>query len=180
MCQRGAGADAGAVRVLLIPAVPDASAERLRLEELIPLDATLERVASALEERRIIGARITVEQPLYQGVTVVAQVRARRRIRSDTLRDDALTSLNAFLHPLNGGAEGGGWPFGRGVHMGDIYAVLQGVRGVELVEDVRLFAANPITGERGDAVQQIDIDANALVFSYEHQVRVVEATRGSS
>ena len=60
------------------------------------------------------------------------------------------------------------------------YAVLQGVRGVELVEDVRLFAANPITGEHGDAVQQIDIDANALVFSYEHQVRVVEATRGSS
>jgi predicted phage baseplate assembly protein len=176
----GAGADAGAVRVLLIPAVPDASAERLRLEELIPLDATLERVAAALEERRIIGARITVEQPLYLGVTVVAQVRARRRIRSDTLRDDALTSLNAFLHPLNGGAEGGGWPFGRGVHIGDIYAVLQGVRGVELVEDVRLFAANPITGERGDAVQQIDIDANALVFSYEHQVRVVEATRGSS
>ena len=36
------------------------------------------------------------------------------------------------------------------------------------------FAANPITGQRGQAAQRVEVAANALVFSYEHQVRVEE------
>ena len=70
--------------------------------------------------------------------------------------------------------DGAGWPFGRPVHIGEIYAVLQRLPGVELVEDVRLFAANPITGERGQSSQRVEVASNALVFSYEHQVRVEE------
>jgi hypothetical protein len=43
---------------------------------------------------------------------------------------------------------------------------------VELVDDVRLFAADPLTGQRGEPVQRISLDKHALVFSFEHQVRV--------
>ena len=46
------------------------------------------------------------------------------------------------------------------------------MRGLELVEDVRLFGADPITGQRGQAVPRLDLDPNALVFSYEHQLLV--------
>jgi hypothetical protein len=46
---------------------------------------------------------------------------------------------------------------------------------VELVEDARLFGADPITGERGQTATRIDIAANALVFSYDHQVLVEAA-----
>jgi hypothetical protein len=41
------------------------------------------------------------------------------------------------------------------------------------VEEVRLFGADPITGQRGDPVQRIDLPAHALVFSYGHQIRAV-------
>jgi len=50
--------------------------------------------------------------------------------------------------------------------------VLQGLRGTELVEDARLFGADPVTGQRGQAVQRLAIEPHALVFSYEHQVLV--------
>ena len=53
-----------------------------------------------------------------------------------------------------------------------MYAALQQVRGTEYVEDARLFAADPLTGQHGEAVPRIEIDRNALVFSYRHQVLV--------
>ena len=51
--------------------------------------------------------------------------------------------------------------------------MLQRVPGVDVVEDVRLFGANPVTGERGEATTRLELSSNSLIFSYEHQVRVV-------
>jgi len=50
--------------------------------------------------------------------------------------------------------------------------VLQRVPGTELVEDARLFPADPVSGQRGEASQRIEIRPNTLVFPYEHQVVV--------
>jgi hypothetical protein len=50
--------------------------------------------------------------------------------------------------------------------------VLQRVEGVDYVVDALLRAADPVGGELSDAMQRIDIDNHALVFSYEHQVLV--------
>ncbi|WP_258047513.1 hypothetical protein [Streptomyces sp. SM13] len=50
--------------------------------------------------------------------------------------------------------------------------MLQRVPGVDLVEDVRLYRADPVTGERTDATGKIPLDPHALVFSYKHQLRV--------
>ena len=80
-----------------------------------------------------------------------------------------------YLDPIVGGPDGTGWPFGRPVSVGEIYATLQGLRETELVEDVRLFGADPLTGERGTATQRLELDPNALVFSYEHQIMVEAA-----
>ncbi len=55
---------------------------------------------------------------------------------------------------------------------GEVFAVLHQVPGVELVEDVRLFPADPVTGARGEAVAEVEVGAHGLVFSYDHQVRV--------
>ena len=166
--------DAGGVRVLMVPAAADDETGRLPFEQLIPPPDMLEAVATYLERRRTIGARVVVEPPAYQGVTVVAVVRPRSWVDPARLQASATRELYRYLHPLTGGPDGEGWPFGRPVHMGEIFSVLQQLHGTELVEDVRLFAADPITGERGQAVQRLDVAENALVFSYEHQVRVLE------
>lgn len=165
--------EAGAARVLVVPAVT-ATDDQARFEELVPSDETLARIAAHLDERRTIGARVVVEPPLYQGVTIIARLRPRRTAEVQRLHERALAALYAHFHPTIGGPDGDGWPFGRPVHVGEVYAVLQELPGTEFVEEARLFAADPISGERGDAIQRINIDPNALVFSYEHRVRVEE------
>ena len=87
----------------------------------------------------------------------------------------ALDELYRYLSPLpGGGPEGTGWPFGRPVQAGSIFGLLQRVRGVELVEDVRLFSADPVSGSRGKEVSRIDVAAHSLVFSFDHHIRVEE------
>ncbi|MFF2324783.1 MULTISPECIES: putative baseplate assembly protein [unclassified Streptomyces] len=170
-CLPAVAGEAGAVRVLV---VPDAVADEggpLRFEQLIPPDSVLAAVAARLDERRLVGTRLVVEPPAYQGVTVVARLVASDG-DVDRVRAQALAALFRHIDPLRGGMEGTGWPFGRPVQFGEVFAVLQGVRGVGLVDEVRLFPADPITGRRGAAAERIDVAPSALVFSHQHQVVV--------
>jgi predicted phage baseplate assembly protein len=170
-CVPAADDEAGA-RVLVVPAVPSDEAGRLNFAELKPSQQTLDRIVAYLDERRCLGARIVVEPPFYQGVTVVARVRARRGVDVADLTTRSVRALHGYLDPLYGGPDRDGWPFGRPVQAGEVYGVLQALRGVDIVEDVRLFGADPVTGERGSAVTRLDLPPHALVFSYGHQVRV--------
>jgi predicted phage baseplate assembly protein len=167
----GDGADAGGVRILVVPAA-GSNDGRLRFEQLVPGEETLQRIAHRLDESRVIGTRVLVEPPVYRGVTVVAKLRPRPSANPSRLQADALEALYQYFHPITGGPDRNGWPFGRPVHVGEVYSVLQSLRGTELVEDARLFGADPVTGQRGQAVQRLVIEPNALVYSYEHQVLV--------
>ncbi|MEV6496815.1 putative baseplate assembly protein [Streptomyces prunicolor] len=162
-----------AVRVLVVPqAVPDPGG-RLRFEQLVPGDALLERITRHLDERRLIGTRLAVGPPFYQGVTVVATVHAFRGVDTDRVRRQAHDALYRHLDPLTGGSDGKGWPFGRPVQSGEVFAVLQRVPGVELVDEVVLHPADPLTGKRGDPTDRIDLERPSLVFSFDHRVRVI-------
>ena len=161
------------VRILVVPDAPDEGG-RLDFQQLVPAEATLSRIAAALDERRVVGARVVVEPPLYQGLTVVARVKARELADPVRLQTAALEALYGYFHPIRGGPEGRGWPFGRPVQVGEVYAVLQRLRGVELVEDARLFGADPVTGRRGDQTPRLDIGPSELVFSFGHQVLVAD------
>ncbi|MFD8825808.1 putative baseplate assembly protein [Streptomyces sp. NPDC059605] len=176
-CLPAVAGEGGAVRVLVVPdAVPDEGGN-LRFEQLIPSESVLSAVAARLDERRLVGTRLVVEPPAYQGVTVVARLVASGG-DVDRVRTEALAALFRHIDPLRGGAEGTGWPFGRPVQYGEVFAVLQNVPGVGLVEEVRLFPADPITGRRGAAQERIDVAAGALVFSHQHQVVVTAGGRG--
>jgi predicted phage baseplate assembly protein len=162
-----------AVRVLVVPqAVPDHGG-RLRFEQLVPGDELLGTITKHLDQRRPIGTRLAVGPPYYQGVTVVATLHAFRGTETERIRANALDALYAHLDPLTGGAQGGGWPFGRPLQAGEIFAVLQRVAGVELVDQVLLHPADPLTGKRGDPTDRIDLEPSALVFSFDHRVRVI-------
>ncbi|MFJ8311795.1 MULTISPECIES: putative baseplate assembly protein [unclassified Streptomyces] len=176
-CLAADAAESGdnAVRVLVVPqAVPDRGG-RLRFEQLVPGDELLGRVTSFLDERRPLGTRLAVGPPFYQGVTVVATLHAFRAAKADHVRDEALNALYSYLDPLTGGAHGTGWPFGRPLRAGEIFAALQRVPGVELVDEVLLHPADPLTGRRGDATDRIELSPSALLFPFDHRVRVIEA-----
>jgi predicted phage baseplate assembly protein len=167
----GDGADAGSVRVLIVPSAVS-ELGRLRFDQLVPSPDTLQKITDQLEESRVIGTRVMVEPPVYRGITIVARLRARSRVNPTRLQEDALQALYEYFNPTTGGPDGTGWPFGRPINVGEVYSVLQGLRGTELVEDARLFGADPVTGQRGQQTQRLELETHALVFSYEHQVLV--------
>ncbi len=162
----------GMVQLLVVPDVPDV-AGKLAFEQLELSDVLTAAVTAYLDERRVLGTRLRVDPPRYRGATVVARLRARPGGDERTLHADALQALYDYLHPLRGGPEGDGWPFGRSLHAGEIYAVFHKMTGIELVEEVRLFPANPVTGKRDAPVKRIDLAPYELIFSFEHQVKVV-------
>jgi predicted phage baseplate assembly protein len=167
----GDGALAGAVRVLVVPSLPSAEG-RIKFEQLVPEATLLEAITQRLEECRVIGTRISVEPPGYRGVTVEATVRPTAGANPNRLKADAERALYEYFHPITGGPDGAGWPFGRPVTIGEIYSVLQRVPGAEVVDTVNLFGTNAETGESKEATQRLELKANVLVFSVGHSVTV--------
>jgi predicted phage baseplate assembly protein len=174
-CSDVGSSEPGRVRVLIVPKVgesPDGPG-RIIWEQLRPSPETIRRVVDYLEERRVVGVRVAVEMPTYQGATVVARLRARRSAAPADVESLALDALYGYFHPVNGGPEGTGWPFGRPVQAGEVHAVLQGCPGVDFVEQALLLSYDVETGERGHTpLQRIELAPSALVFSFAHQVRV--------
>ncbi len=164
---------AAGVRVLVVPAVSADDDGRFTFDQLVPPELMMATVRDYLDERRMVGARVVVTPPRYLGVTAVIRVRPRLRADPDELRADVLRALYRYFDPLQGGPEGDGWAFGRPVLLGEVFGVAQRIEGVDLIEDARMFPADPISGQRGEAVTRIDLEPDSLVFSYGHQVQVV-------
>ncbi|MCT4354413.1 putative baseplate assembly protein [Streptomyces sp. Je 1-79] len=179
-CLPAVAGEGGAVRVLIVPdAVADEGDDRLRFEQLIPSGQVLSAITERLDERRLVGTRLVVEPPAYQGVTVVARLVADAQ-DVDRVREAALAALFRHLNPLHGGTDGTGWAFGRPVQYGEVFAVLQRAARTALVEELRLFPADPVTGRRGAPAERIDVARGALVFSYQHQVVVTAGDLGGA
>jgi hypothetical protein len=134
----------------------------------------LERITDSLEQRRLVGTRLLVAPPSYIGLTVVVDVAAREMFDRGEVHDDVLAALYGLYDPLTGGPDGTGWPFGRSVLPHEVHAALARLPGVDMAQEVTvtLFPADADTGQRSAPVERLDLPPTALVYSYEHQVRV--------
>jgi predicted phage baseplate assembly protein len=166
------GGEAGAVKVLLVPQVQDGPNGSLDFGQLLPSDELLQTVTAYLDERRVVGSRVAVESAAYIPISIVARMRAKPRYDIRKLEQAALQALYDYFHPVHGGPDGTGWPFGRTVAPGEAYSILNRVAGVEAVEDVRLYPALPLENRREAQVPTISPGPNELVFSWDHQVQV--------
>jgi predicted phage baseplate assembly protein len=168
------GPEAGSVRLLVVPAVARDPEARLALDQMTPADRTLVAIKKRLDETRVIGTRVLIETPLYQGINVAATLRARPRTNPETLQEEALDALYAYFDPIVGGPDGTGWPFGRPVNLGEIYSILQGLRGTEYIEEAHLCSVDLATGQRDPETTRIDIEENSLILSFDHAIEVVK------
>jgi hypothetical protein len=121
-----------------------------------------------------VGTRLLVQPPDYTWLTAVVSASARPLFDPAEVRLEMLRALFTLYHPLLGGPDGTGWPFGRSVQSHEVHAVLARIPGVDMAREisVALFPAEPETGRRGSAVQRLDLPPTGLVYSFEHQVRV--------
>jgi predicted phage baseplate assembly protein len=123
----------GVVGVLVVPAVPDSD------HPPVPDEATLTAVAEFLAGSVApVGVRVVAGAPRYQRVAVEAWVVLDpTRERADLLTQ-AAGSLYEYLHPVRGGADGAGWPFGGPLRYVPLVRRLLSVPGVRAVPRLRL------------------------------------------
>ncbi|MFZ1411898.1 MAG: putative baseplate assembly protein, partial [Micropruina sp.] len=174
-CVPESGATSG-VRLLVVPHVAGDEVGRIRREDLDPPWQILERISNSLDERRLVGTRLLVQPPDYRWLTAVVRLNARPGFDPGALRVEVLRALYRLYHPLLGGPDGTGWPFGRSVQSHEVHAALARIPGVDMSRKVEvvLFPAEADTGTRGEPVDRMDLPETALVYSYEHQVKVTK------
>jgi hypothetical protein len=102
---------------------------------------------------------------------VVAEVTRSADAAPDVVYDRAADALRTYLHPVRGGRDGQGWPYGRPVVAGELFGVLLDVPGVELVDKVDLYSWDPVTDQTGERTDRVDIDKNGLCWPAPPEVR---------
>ena len=124
------------------------------------LDALLAQVRDYLEPRRLLTTRLHVVKPVYLRIAVGAVIHPRLDVHEqqwEDIRRKAIEKLRQYFTPWpGGGPEGTGWPFGRAVYLSEVYQVLEQVKGVDYVDDVRVLRMS-ITGEPEDDRSKIGI-----------------------
>ena len=176
-CLRADDIGPAAVRLLVLPMIPERSGT-YDLVELDPSPQLLERVAARMERVRMVGSMVRVEPPRFHAVRVEAVVQARPTATTSGVREAALAALHRYFNPAVGGDEGDGWPFGRGARIGQAIAAIQQCPGVDVVEELTMFAVQPTSepperwGPGTEVEDGIELHPNELIISAEHQVEV--------
>ncbi len=124
----------GWVTLILVPHSMDPQPE--------PSYELKQEVVAYIAERApasIESGRISVIPPNYLLVGVSALVAATQIDQSGIVKTAVTAALNQFFHPLYGGPDGLGWPFGRSVYLSDVAKLLEGTTGVDYVQQLELL-----------------------------------------
>lgn len=137
---------AGTVRLVILPqANTDAIAQAVGIapEQFALGHALQEQILSYLDERRLLGVQVQLQEPEYVGVAVQTEVGLEPAYNNPRAQEEILLNLRValyrYLNPLIGGPDGKGWPFGRPVYTSDIVALMQQTPGVRYLGAVLLF-----------------------------------------
>jgi predicted phage baseplate assembly protein len=164
-----------AVRVLLVPAV-DVPMDEVDIDSYRIPPETLRDVRDYIDARRVLGTRVEIGTPYYQGVSVAAQLTASPGLsrgngtadpqRSSAVHERARTTLYEYFNPRT-------WEFDQGVNIADIAQLLEAVDGVAKVMDVVLFDFDLRRRVRvGTAKDVIHLQPESLFLPARHQVVV--------
>lgn len=110
------------------------------------------QVNEYLAPRCLLTTRLHVATAQYLkiAVNIIAYAFADQDEKKVKSRIEA--RLEANFHPLTGGPSGRGWPFGQAIYVSDLYALLDGVEGVDYVvrnaTNRELIAINDSTPSR--------------------------------
>lgn len=147
-------ASPGNVSVII---VPDSISETPQ-----PDQQTIERVWEFLDQRRLLTCRHHVVAPEYTPVRIRASVVRNPQVPEASIKDSLETNMRAFFHPLTGGPDNTGWPFGRDVHASEVYQVIEETVGVDHVETLTILTREP-GGAWQDSGNHLSVPPNNLV-----------------
>jgi predicted phage baseplate assembly protein len=145
--------------------VPDADPQQ---PMPMPSDGTLRSVCRFLDERRLITTEVFVLKPHYQRVEVRGDVVAAEPADAAQVHEQVVTSLIEYFHPLHGGENGRGWPFGGTIHYSRVYQRVFAVPGVASITRLVIVVDDEEQRECAD----VPIERHGLLYSTDHAISV--------
>ena len=104
------------------------------------LTALLDRIRIYLESRRLLTTCLHVVGPRYVWVSLGAKLHIRPGVSFEEVRDRAIEDLTCYFDPATGGGQNKkGWPFGQAIYLSAVYELLEQVKGIDYVENIRLL-----------------------------------------
>jgi hypothetical protein len=94
-----------------------------------------------------IAEQIAVLPATYFPVGVTVSVSPLDPGTAGSVVQSVTTALARFLHPLTGGPDGDGWPFGRDIYLSDVAALIESVPGVDFATSISLIVNGTPAGE---------------------------------
>ena len=170
-CVEG-GQREGGVTVVIVPRfeqIRHLSSAHLA-EKLLPSNELLRRVRAYLDDRRLISCIVSVVRPRYVDLSLTVELVRTPGGSSEDIKAQVEFNLRKFLHPIVGGRNGRGWPFGRVLHKVDLYNVAEEITGVEFVDRVDI-----LDEDRGIKVESVKFGPTDLPHVIE--VTVIEKAR---
>lgn len=154
--------ETGWVSVIIVPDSPE--------DEPSPSLELKRKVRKYLEEHCAntisFPDHIHVTGPSYVKVGVSVDVFIISIDAAGEVEREVNKKLRVFFHPLTGGPEGNGWDFGRDVSVSDVYALIEKIKDVDHVENLK-FAFNGT--KDGDIV---NVEPESLAANGTHTVNL--------
>jgi len=136
----------------------------------VPSEVTLRAVCAHLNAHRLVTSELYVLPPRYRRVQVSADIVVRGDADLATVSRALADRINEFLHPLAGGLDGTGWPFGGTIYYSTLCGVVLDVPGVDRIDDNQLTIE--VDGRVADFCRDVPIGVGELLEPLEPQLRV--------
>jgi len=149
--------------VVTVVVVPDSDDPEPR-----PSEGTMRTVCAYLDQRRLLTTELYVAPPAYQEVSVAVEVVADDAADLAEVQRQVERTLLTYFHPLKGGENGRGWPFGGTISFSRTFQRVFSVPGVSSVD--RLVIT--VDGVEAPECRDVPLQPDALASSRRHEVSV--------
>ena len=112
----------------------------------MPSEGTLRTVCAYLDQRRLLTTELYVIKPTYQQVEVQGEVIVNDNADLAEVNERIEKTLLDYFHPLKGGEDGLGWPFGGTIFYSRVYQRVFTVPGVQSIQRLVIVLDGEATG----------------------------------
>ncbi len=149
--------------VITVIVVPDADGPAPT-----PSEGTLRTVCAYLDQRRLLTTELYVIKPAYQRVEIQAEIVADDNADLASVKKGVEQTITDYFHPLKGGEDGQGWPFGGTIFYSRASQRIFTVVGVQSVRRLVIF----LDGIEAPFCSDVTINEAGLLFSTDPQIEV--------
>lgn len=152
----------GAVTVIVVPNSPGPAP--------VPTVHTLHEVCAELDKYRLITTEVFATGPTYRLVRVIADLIVAPGSDLTVVQNAVSDRLTTWLHPLTGGDDGAGWPFGGTIYASSLLGRILTTPGIARIRDNQVLVE--LDGERQMFCRDVEIGVGELIHPLTPQLVV--------